>query len=67
VSAALAGEPVAFEEVDDGIWTVTFATVVLGRLDERQHRIHPIAAISGGRSASSAGSAPTRKNEEQRC
>ena len=66
VSAALAGEPVAFEEVDDGIWTVTFATVVLGRFDERQHRIHPIAAIAPGRSASSAGSAPHRKNEERR-
>jgi hypothetical protein len=48
VSAALAGEPIAFEEVDDGIWTLTFATVVLGRFDERQHRIHPIAAITGG-------------------
>lgn len=66
VSVALADEAIAFEEVDDGIWTVTFATVVLGRFDERQHRIHPIAAISGGRSASSAGSAPHRKNEEQR-
>jgi len=65
VSAALAGEPVAFEEVDDGIWTVTFASLVLGRFDERQHRIHPIAAITGGRSASSAGSAPHRKNNER--
>jgi transposase InsO family protein len=44
VSVALADQPVAFEEVDEGIWTVTFATVVLGRFDERQHRIHPIAA-----------------------
>jgi transposase InsO family protein len=66
VSAALADEAIAFEEVDEGIWTVTFATVVLGRFDERQHRIHPIAAISGGRSASSAGSAPPRKNEKRR-
>ena len=65
VSAALAGEDVAFEEVDDGIWTVTFATIVLGRFDERQHRIHPIAAVSAGRSASFAGSAPDRKNERQ--
>jgi hypothetical protein len=64
VSVALADEAIAFEEVDDGIWTVTFATVVLGRFDERQHRIHPIAAISGGRSASCAGSAPDRKNTE---
>jgi transposase InsO family protein len=66
VSAALADQPVAFEEVDTGIWTVTFATVVLGRFDERQHRIHPIAPITGGRSASCAGSAPDRKNKEHR-
>jgi putative transposase len=66
VSAALAHEDVAFEEVDDGIWTVTFATVLLGRFDERQHRIHPIAPMTGGRSASSAGSAPVRKNAERR-
>jgi transposase InsO family protein len=64
ISVALADQPVAFEEVDDGVWTVSFASLVLGRFDERQHRIHPIAAISGGRSASSAGSAPNRKNEE---
>src|SRR5678809_1160688 len=55
VSVALADEAIAFEEVDDGIWTSTFATVVLGRFDERQHKIHPIAALSLGRSASSAG------------
>ena len=66
VSAALANEAVAFEEVDDGIWTVTFATIVLGRFDERHHKIHPIAAVSGGRSASSAGSAPHRTNTERR-
>ena len=47
VSVALAGEAVAFEEVDDGIWTVTFATVVLGRFDERQHRIQPIIQSAG--------------------
>lgn len=67
VSTALADQAVAFEEVDDGIWTMSFATIVLGRFDERQHRIHPIAAwYTGGRSASSAGSAPARKNEERR-
>jgi transposase InsO family protein len=64
VSVALASQPVAFEEVDDGIWTVTFASMVLGRFDERQHRIHPIATITGGRSASVAGSAPNRKNNQ---
>jgi transposase InsO family protein len=66
VSVALAGEAVAFEEVDDGIWTVTFATVVLGRLDERQHRIHPIAPVSVRRVASSAGSAPDLTTDEER-
>jgi len=59
LATALAGEHVAFEEVDDGIWTVCFATVILGRFDERQRRIHPIAPLyTVGRSASSAGSAP---------
>lgn len=43
VSSALVGEHVAFEEVDDGIWTVRFATLALGRYDERQRIIHPIA------------------------
>jgi hypothetical protein len=58
LSAALAGEHVAFEEVDDGIRTIWFASVVLGRLDARCRRIQPIAPFTAGRSASSAGSAP---------
>ena len=66
VSVPLAGEDIAFEEVDDGIWTLTFATIVLGRLDERRHRIHPIAPFTRGRSASSAGSAPAQRNAERR-
>jgi putative transposase len=66
VSAALADQAIAFEEVDAGIWTVTFASVVLGRFDERGHTIHPIAPVSAGRSASSAGSAPVRTNEKRR-
>jgi transposase InsO family protein len=64
VSSALAGETVAFEEVDDGLWTIRFASVVLGRFDERQRRIHPVAAITEGRSASSAGAAPVQKNHD---
>jgi len=64
VSMALADQPVAFEEVADGLWTVSFATIVLGRFDERRHQIYPIAAMTRGRSASAAGSAPHRKNEE---
>jgi transposase InsO family protein len=51
LATPLAGEHVAFEEVDDGIWTVSFATVVLGRFDERHRRIHPIAPFTVGRSA----------------
>lgn len=58
LSEALAGQDVGFEEVDDGLWTVFFASVALGRFDERQRRLHPIAPCSAGRSASSAGSAP---------
>ena len=63
VATPLAGEHVAFEEIDDGLWTVYFATVALARYDERQRSIHPIASqCAAGRSASSAGSAPNMKN-----
>lgn len=44
VSEALIGQPLGFEEVDDGIWTVHFATVVLARFDERRGRIQQIAS-----------------------
>lgn len=50
LSGALAGEDVAFEEVDDGLWTVYFATLALGRYDARQRRIQPIPALTEGRS-----------------
>jgi putative transposase len=66
VATALAGEYVALEEIDDGIWTLWFATVALARYDERHHSFHPIASqYSVGRSASSAGSAPVMKNEKR--
>ena len=58
LSGALAGEEVAFEEVEDGLWTVHFATLALGRYDERHRRIHPLASFTEGRSASCPGSAP---------
>ena len=41
VSAVLAGEYVGLEEVDDGLWSLLFDTVLLGRLDERSWTIHP--------------------------
>src|SRR5262249_10467170 len=34
IATPLAGHPIAFEEVDDGLWTVHFATVALARYDE---------------------------------
>jgi transposase InsO family protein len=59
VATALAGEYIAFEEVDDGLWTLWFATVALARYDERHRSIHPITPqMTAGRSASFAGSAP---------
>ena len=59
LSKALSCEDVAFEETDDGIWTVSFATVLLGRYDERHRAFHLVGSqISAGRSAGSAGSAP---------
>jgi putative transposase len=43
VSEALNGEDLAFEEVDDGLWTIRFASLVLGRFDARRQRVEPIA------------------------
>lgn len=39
LSQALNGEHVAFEEVQDGIWNIVYYTTLLGRFDERTHRI----------------------------
>jgi putative transposase len=44
VSEALVGQDVAFEEVDEAVWTVYFGTVALARFDERQHRLHPVGS-----------------------
>jgi putative transposase len=63
LSEALVGEYVGFEEVNDGLWTIRFASLALGRLDERHRRIHPVASITEGRSASGAGVAPDSKSK----
>lgn len=63
LSLALTGEDVAFEEVDDGLWTIRFGALAIGRYDARQRRVVPIAPITTGRSASCAGSAPDRKDQ----
>jgi hypothetical protein len=39
VSIVCAGEYVGLEEIDDGIWTVYFGPLTLGRLHERHLRI----------------------------
>ena len=61
LASALAGQNVALEEVDDGLWTVYFATIALARYDERHRTLQPIVTLSEGRSASCAGSAPDVK------
>ena len=65
VATPLAGEDVAFEEVDDGLWTLHFATVALGSVRRTSSPHSPdCPAVTAGRSASSAGSAPDLKNEK---
>jgi putative transposase len=66
LSNALIGEDVGFEEIDDGLWTVYFATVALARFDEPHRQLHPLAPFTEGRSASSAGSAPVLKTKKSR-
>ncbi len=44
LSTALAGETVAFDEVDDGVWTVHFATTPLARWLERERRLRALRA-----------------------
>lgn len=39
---ALSGEHVAFEEVDDDVWTLYFATVALARFDGRTRAVYPL-------------------------
>jgi transposase InsO family protein len=58
LSKALIREDVAFEETDDGIWTVSFATIRLARYDERHRSFQLVGPqTSAGRSAAD-GSAP---------
>jgi len=39
LSNALKQHPVGLEEVDDGIWSIHFCHVLLGRVDERDYVI----------------------------
>jgi transposase InsO family protein len=42
LSEALTGELVAFEEVDDGVWTVHFGTIPLARWHARERRLRAL-------------------------
>jgi putative transposase len=41
LSNALQQHPVGLEEVDDGVWSIHFCHVLLGRVDERDYVIRP--------------------------
>ena len=41
ISEVLIGEPVGLEEVDDGIWSLHFASRLLARFDERDRSLNP--------------------------
>ncbi len=45
VSATLRREYVGCEEVDDGVWSVWFGPLLLGRFDERELRIHGVRGL----------------------
>jgi hypothetical protein len=40
-SHALEPHPIGLEEVDDGVWSIRFCGVLLGRVDERDYIIRP--------------------------
>lgn len=65
LSESLAGESVGFEEVDDGLWTVSFGPVVLARFDERGRQLQPIAAITTGRSPTASARACRENSNEK--
>lgn len=45
VSNALPQQPVGLEEVDDGVWSIHFCHVLLGRVDERDYVIRPYRPV----------------------
>jgi hypothetical protein len=46
LSSVLAYEQVAFEEINDGVWSVFFYKTLLGHLDERGIRITPAPQLA---------------------
>lgn len=45
LTEVLTGEDVGWEEVGDGLWAVSFGTLLLGRFDERQRRFQPAGGV----------------------
>jgi hypothetical protein len=41
VAHALTHHPIGLEEIDDGVWSIYFCQLLLGRLDERDYIIRP--------------------------
>ena len=46
VSEVLRGEPVGLEEVDDGIWSLHFSSLLLARFDERHRILKPMVSTT---------------------
>jgi hypothetical protein len=40
LASPLAGQDLGLEEVDDGLWSIHFASSVIGRLDDRSSEVH---------------------------
>ena len=71
LTEVLAGEDVGLEEIDEGIWTLYFGSVRLGRVDERTRTLTELPTATTDRPVEAAGpvdakSAPTRSLETHR-
>ena len=40
VTRVLTNEDIGLEEIDEGVWSVYFGPLLLGRFDERERRIY---------------------------
>jgi hypothetical protein len=40
IAHALQQRPIGLEEVDDGVWSLYFGRVLLGRIDEREMKVY---------------------------
>jgi putative transposase len=61
LTETLAREDVGLEEVDDGVWTVYFATIALARFNERLRALQPLPSVTTGVRADVIGAHPAAK------